>query len=117
MLKNVILRLLEMLVVMHVFEHGGFWNASGIRCTSGLRVLTEFTHSKMAVAKVVNEYAHLEPAGDAHAIRSRVGANTVHVVVLELPLVHVPVLVHINATAVHFIAHPLALPAHITQHN
>jgi hypothetical protein len=35
-------------------------------------MLTEFMHSKMAIAKVVNEYAHLEPAGDAHAIRCRV---------------------------------------------
>jgi hypothetical protein len=78
-------------------------------------MLSEFMHSKMAIAKVVDEYAHLEPAGDAHAIRCRVGANTVHVVVLELPLVHVPVLVHINATAVHFIAHPLTLPTHITK--
>ena len=47
--------------------------------------------------RIVDEFSVLKPATEAHSVRGGVAAFTVHLVVSELPPVHVPVLVRVPA--------------------
>ena len=47
--------------------------------------------------RIVDEFSVFKPATEAHSVGGSVAAFTVHLVVSELPPVHVPVLVPVPA--------------------
>ncbi len=78
------------------------WSAGSISISTraeGTYVILRIQCSSIigTVATAVDEFSMLEPTREALSVSCGVGANTVHLVRLELPSVYVPVLVFIPA--------------------